>query len=99
MLCCECDSVCVCVCVFAEIIVYDCKKKSIGIVMSVFFMTSITDALVFLKIAAHWNDLIAGAILLVILFFDGRIRLFAERRMRRERYARQIAGHEQGEHA
>lgn len=71
----------------------------IGIVMSVLFLTSITDALVFLKIAAHWNDLIAGAILLVILFFDGRIRLFAERRMRRERYARQIAGHEQGEHA
>ncbi|MDO5091393.1 MAG: hypothetical protein Q4D61_07580 [Cardiobacteriaceae bacterium] len=61
----------------------------IGIVMSVLFLTSITDALLFLKIAAHWNDLIAGAILLVILFFDGRVRLFAERRMRRERYARQ----------
>lgn len=61
-----------------------------GVVMSVLFLTGIDSALVFLKIPAFWNDLIAGAILLTILFFDGRVRLFAERRMREKRYARQV---------
>lgn len=71
----------------------------VGVMMSVLFLTSINDALVFLKISAYWNDLIAGAILLAILFVDGRIRLFADKRIRRERYARQIGAHETGESA
>lgn len=61
-----------------------------GVAMSVLFLTGIDSSLVFLKIPAFWNDLIAGAVLLVILFFDGRIRLFAARRMREKRYERQV---------
>ena len=61
-----------------------------GVAMSVLFLTAIDSSLVFLKIPAFWNDFIAGAILLVILFFDGRLRLFAEKRMRDKRYERQV---------
>lgn len=58
----------------------------LGVILSVMFLTSIDSALVFLKIPAYWNDLIAGAILLIILLIDGRVRLFIDRVLRQKRY-------------
>ena len=37
-------------------------------------MTSIDSVLVMLRFDAYWNDMIAGAILLIVLIGDGRIR-------------------------
>lgn len=58
-----------------------------GVVVAVIFITSIDSALVFLKIPAYWNDFIAGALLLLVLLLDGRIRLAIDRRIRARRYA------------
>jgi len=58
-----------------------------GVFTAAIFLTSIDSALVFLKIPAFWNDFIAGAILLIVLLLDGRIRLLIDRRIRARRYA------------
>lgn len=63
-----------------------------GVFTAVIFLTSIDSALVFLRIPAYWNDFIAGAILLVVLLLDGRIRQAIDRRIRARRYARHLPG-------
>jgi AI-2 transport system permease protein len=42
---------------------------------------------VFLKIPAFWNDFIAGAVLLLVLLLDGRVRMAVDRAIRAKRYA------------
>ncbi|SDF13338.1 ABC transporter permease subunit [Limimaricola pyoseonensis] len=59
-----------------------------GVVVAVIFFTAIDTALVFLKIPAYWNDLIGGAMLLLVLLIDGRLRIALERRDRAARYRR-----------
>lgn len=59
----------------------------VGVFAAVIFITSIDSALVFLKIPAYWNDFIAGALLLVVLLLDGRIRMVIDRRIRARRCA------------
>jgi AI-2 transport system permease protein len=58
-----------------------------GIFVGVIFLTSIDSALVFLKIPAFWNDFIAGAVLLLVLLLDGRVRMAVDRAIRAKRYA------------
>ncbi|WP_417810422.1 autoinducer 2 ABC transporter permease LsrC [Thalassospira alkalitolerans] len=58
-----------------------------GIFVGVIFLTSIDSALVFLKIPAFWNDFIAGAVLLLVLLLDGRVRIAVEKAIRAKRYA------------
>ncbi len=59
-----------------------------GVVIGVIFFTSIDTALVFLKMPAYWNDLIGGAMLLLVLLIDGRLRIALEKRDRAARYRR-----------
>lgn len=58
-----------------------------GLVVAVFFLTSIDSALIYLRIPGYWNDLIAGAMLLLVLVVDGRLRLLIEKSVRAKRYA------------
>lgn len=64
-----------------------------GVVIGVIFFTSIDTALVFLKIPAYWNDLIGGAMLLLVLLIDGRLRIALEARDRAARYHRADSAH------
>ena len=57
-----------------------------GVFVGVIFMTSIDSALVFLKIPAFWNDFIGGAVLLLVLLLDGRVRIAVEKAIRAKRY-------------
>ncbi|MDT0684285.1 autoinducer 2 ABC transporter permease LsrC [Roseicyclus sp. F158] len=59
-----------------------------GTVIGVIFFTAIDTSLVFLKIPAYWNDLIGGAMLLIVLLIDGRLRIALEARDRAARYRR-----------
>jgi AI-2 transport system permease protein len=68
-----------------------------GVFTAAIFLTSIDSALVFLKIPAFWNDFIAGAILLIVLLLDGRIRLLIDRRIRARRYAVHARAPQSGE--
>lgn len=58
-----------------------------GVFTATIFLTAIDSALVFLKIPAFWNNFIAGAILLIVLLIDGRLRMSIDRRIRARRYA------------
>jgi AI-2 transport system permease protein len=58
-----------------------------GLIVAVFFLTSIDSALIYLRIPGYWNDLIAGAMLLLVLVVDGRLRLLIDRSIRTKRYA------------
>ncbi|OKL43397.1 autoinducer 2 ABC transporter permease LsrC [Pseudovibrio exalbescens] len=46
----------------------------VGAGLGAYFMTSIDSVLVMLRLDAFWNDMIAGAILLLVLVADGKIR-------------------------
>jgi AI-2 transport system permease protein len=61
-----------------------------GAVVGVVFLTAVDTALVFLRVPAYWNDLIAGAVLLAVLLLDGRVRLALAAR---DRAARLRHGH------
>lgn len=49
------------------------------------FLTVINSALVFLKVPAFWNNAIAGAILLIVVLVDFRVRVAVELRQRQQR--------------
>ena len=61
--------------------------SAVGVFVAVIFLTAIDSALVFLRIPAFWNDFIAGAILLLVIFVDGRVRMAVNARIRAKRYA------------
>ena len=61
--------------------------SAVGVFVAVIFLTAIDSALVFLRIPAFWNDFIAGAILLLVIFIDGRVRMAVNARIRAKRYA------------
>ena len=46
------------------------------------FLTTIDSVLIFLKVPAYWNNAIAGAILLIVVLIDFRIRQTLETRLR-----------------
>jgi AI-2 transport system permease protein len=46
------------------------------------FLTTIDSVLIFLKVPAYWNNAIAGAILLIVVLIDFRIRQTLEARLR-----------------
>ncbi|WP_210200570.1 autoinducer 2 ABC transporter permease LsrC [Cohaesibacter celericrescens] len=58
----------------------------IGATLGAYFMTSIDSVLVMLRLDAFWNDMIAGAILLIVLIVDGRIREAMAQSMRYHKY-------------
>nr|WP_319390658.1 autoinducer 2 ABC transporter permease LsrC [uncultured Cohaesibacter sp.] len=58
----------------------------IGAALGAFFMTSIDSVLVMLRFDAYWNDMIAGAILLIVLIGDGRIREAMAQSLRYQKY-------------
>lgn len=66
-----------------------------GLIVAVFFLTSIDSALIYLRIPGYWNDFIAGGMLLAVLMLDGRLRLLFDKSVRAKRYAsRKIAKRE-----
>ena len=58
----------------------------IGAALGAFFMTAIDSVLVMLRFDAYWNDMIAGAILLIVLIGDGRIREAMAQSLRYQKY-------------
>lgn len=62
-------------------------------------MTSIDSILVLLRLEAYWNDIIAGAILLVVLITDGKIREAVDRLLRLQKYRKFIELPAAGHHA
>lgn len=70
----------------------------IGAALGAYFMTSIDSVLVMLRLDAFWNDMIAGAILLIVLIVDGRIREAMAQSLRFQKY-RKFLEPEMGESA
>ena len=62
----------------------------LGAALGAYFMTSIDSILVLLRLEAYWNDIIAGAILLVVLITDGKIREAVDRLLRYQKYRKFI---------
>ncbi|TDE85032.1 autoinducer 2 ABC transporter permease LsrC [Deinococcus sp. S9] len=60
----------------------------LGAMLGAFFLTSVDSFLVFLKVPAYWNDMVAGLILLVVLVIDARIRERVMQGLRLQRYQR-----------
>ena len=60
----------------------------VGAALGAFFLTSVDSFLVFLKVPAYWNDMVAGLILLLVLVLDARLRERVTRALRLQRYAR-----------
>lgn len=58
----------------------------LGAALGAFFLISIDSFLVFLKVPAYWNDMVAGLILLVVLVIDARIRERVNKALRLQRY-------------
>ncbi|MDR3496002.1 MAG: autoinducer 2 ABC transporter permease LsrC [Ancalomicrobiaceae bacterium] len=58
----------------------------LGAALGAFFMTSIDSVLVLLRLEAYWNDIIAGAILLIVLITDGKIRETVDSLLRYQKY-------------
>lgn len=57
----------------------------ISALIGALFLTVINSALVFLKVPAFWNNAIAGAILLIVVLIDFRVRVAVEARQRQQR--------------
>ena len=62
----------------------------IGAGLGAYFMTSIDSVLVMLRLDAFWNDMIAGAILLIVLVGDGKIREAMGASLRYQKYRKFI---------
>lgn len=60
----------------------------IGGILGAFFLTQIDSVLVLLRLPAWWNDFIAGLVLLVVLIFDGRLRVAVNNAIKAQKYAR-----------
>ncbi|GAA4001236.1 autoinducer 2 ABC transporter permease LsrC [Deinococcus rubellus] len=58
----------------------------LGAALGSFFLISVDSFLVFLKVPAYWNDMVAGLILLVVLVIDARIRERVSQALRLQRY-------------
>ncbi|WP_420594281.1 ABC transporter permease subunit [Deinococcus sp.] len=63
----------------------------IGAALGSFFLISVDSFLVFLKVPAYWNDMVAGLILLVVLVIDARIRERVSQALRLQRYRSVLA--------
>lgn len=63
----------------------------IGALLGAFFLTQIDIVLVLFKLAAWWNDFIAGLVLLGVLVLDGRLRKALAKYQRQIKYSRFIA--------
>lgn len=71
----------------------------LGAALGAYFMTSIDSILVLLRLQAYWNDIIAGAILLVVLITDGKIREAVDRLLRYQKYRKFIDPQAAGQQA
>jgi AI-2 transport system permease protein len=71
----------------------------LGAALGAYFMTSIDSILVLLRLEAYWNDIIAGAILLVVLITDGKIREAVDRHLRYQKYRKFIEPQAASHHA
>ncbi|TCP95179.1 autoinducer 2 ABC transporter membrane protein [Cricetibacter osteomyelitidis] len=60
----------------------------IGAIFGAYFLIQIDSILVLLKVPAYWNNFVAGMVLLVVLVFDGRIRVMIAKNLKLQRYAR-----------
>lgn len=63
----------------------------LGSTFGAIFITMATSSLSFLGIPGFWGDTVIGAILLVALFADARVRNIFERRRLAEKYAHKVA--------
>ncbi|MFD1806638.1 autoinducer 2 ABC transporter permease LsrC [Pasteurella oralis] len=75
-------------CVLGGISLLGGAGNIIGAVLGAYFLIQIDSILVLLKVPAYWNNFVAGLVLLVVLVFDGRIRVMISKNIKLQRYAR-----------
>lgn len=75
-------------CVLGGISLLGGAGNVVGAVLGAYFLIQIDSILVLMKVPAYWNNFVAGFVLLVVLVFDGRIRVMIEKNLKLQRYAR-----------
>ncbi|GJH43609.1 autoinducer 2 ABC transporter permease LsrC [Pasteurella canis] len=75
-------------CVLGGISLLGGAGNIIGAVLGAYFLIQIDSILVLLKVPAYWNNFVAGLVLLIVLVFDGRIRVMISKNIKLQRYAR-----------
>ncbi|PJG85431.1 autoinducer 2 ABC transporter permease LsrC [Conservatibacter flavescens] len=75
-------------CVLGGISLLGGAGNVIGAILGAYFLIQIDSILVLLKVPAYWNNFVAGMVLLMVLVFDGRIRLMIAKNLKLQRYVR-----------
>lgn len=75
-------------CVLGGISLLGGAGNVIGAVLGAYFLIQIDTILVLMKVPAYWNNFVAGVVLLLVLVFDGRIRVMIANNIKQQRYAR-----------
>lgn len=75
-------------CVLGGISLLGGAGNLIGAILGAYFLIQIDSILVLLKVPAYWNNFVAGAVLLAVLVFDGRIRVMIAENLKLQRYAK-----------
>ncbi|WP_386693372.1 MULTISPECIES: autoinducer 2 ABC transporter permease LsrC [unclassified Lonepinella] len=75
-------------CVLGGISLLGGSGNVIGAVLGAYFLIQIDSILVLLKVPAYWNNFVAGLVLLLVLIFDGRLRVMIAKNITQQRYAR-----------
>lgn len=75
-------------CVLGGISLLGGAGNIVGAVLGAYFLIQIDTILVLMKVPAYWNNFVAGIVLLVVLVFDGRIRVMIANNIKQQRYAR-----------
>ncbi|NBI13959.1 autoinducer 2 ABC transporter permease LsrC [[Haemophilus] felis] len=75
-------------CVLGGISLLGGAGNVVGAVLGAYFLIQIDTILVLMKVPAYWNNFVAGVVLLLVLVFDGRIRVMIANNIKQQRYAR-----------
>lgn len=75
-------------CVLGGISLLGGAGNVVGAVLGAYFLIQIDTILVLMKVPAYWNNFVAGIVLLLVLVFDGRIRVMIANNIKQQRYAR-----------
>lgn len=79
-------------CVLGGISLLGGAGNVVGAVLGAYFLIQIDTILVLMKVPAYWNNFVAGVVLLLVLVFDGRIRVMIANNIKQQRYARFLKG-------
>ncbi|MDU8924186.1 autoinducer 2 ABC transporter permease LsrC [Pasteurellaceae bacterium LIM206] len=75
-------------CVLGGISLLGGSGNVVGAILGAYFLIQIDSILVLLQVPAYWNNFVAGLVLLMVLVFDGRIRVRIAQQIKQQRYAR-----------